>query len=269
MLLTYMATRMSKCRKCSQYLSYANFDLNYRTGGIYTHCNDCRSKKNPPQTVKTYVSCAENINIPCDEDIKADDVVVTQTDNNEVMHVSNAEELKAVFIDYGFKADRIFIAKHTGEFFEALINIKNQDFIKDNILGIFEIDHDTSFEKMVSMSSIGIDPCAISLFKYAVYLKFYVDPATYRLEVRGFGEYGLTSFTNFVSKHKLLHRKTCNICYGKKRSFKTCYRCNNECCSSCFYKNAEHGLTCSYCRYTFLDHYKYYDGLIDENIKYM
>ena len=254
---------MSKCRKCNQYLSSANFALNYSTGGIYTHCNDCRSKKNPPQTVKTYVSCSENVNKPCDDDTPK------QPDNNEIMRVHSAEELKAVFIDYGFKANRIFIAKHTGEFFDALRNIKNQDFTMDNILGIFEIDHDTTYEKIVSMTSIGIDPGAISLFKYAVYLKFFIDPDSYRLEVRGFGEYGLTSFTNFVSKHKLLHRKTCNICYGKKRSFKTCYRCNNECCSSCFYKNDEHGLTCSYCRYTFLDHYKYYDSLIDEHLKYM
>ena len=151
-------------------------------------------------------------------------------------------------------------------FFEALINIKNQDFNKDNILAIFEIDHDTSYEKMVSMSSIGVDPCTISLLKYVVYLKFFVDPATYRVEVRGFGEYGLTSFTNFVSKHKLLHRKTCNICCGKKRSFKKCYRCNNECCCSCFYRNAEQGLTCSYCRYTFHDHYKHYDSILDDSV---
>ena len=130
-----MATRMSKCRKCNQNLSFANFDLNYRTGGLYTHCNDCRSKKNPQQTVKTYVSCSENVNIPCDEDIKVDDDdALKQTDNNEIMRVSNAEELKAVFIDYGFKEDLIFIAKHTGEFFEALINVKNQYFITDSIL---------------------------------------------------------------------------------------------------------------------------------------
>ena len=116
---------MSKCRKCNQYLSFANFDLNYRTGGLYTHCNDCRSKKNPQQTVTTYVSCSENINTSCDEDIKVDDDALKQTDNNETMR----EELnKAVFIHYGFKADRIIIAKHTGELFEALINVKNHDF---------------------------------------------------------------------------------------------------------------------------------------------
>ena len=260
-----MATRMSKCRKCNQYLSFANFALNYRTGGSYTHCNECRSKKKPQQTVKTYVSCSEHINTPCDENIKVDGDdgdALKQKDNNEFMLVNSAEELKAVFIDYGFKADRIFIAKQTGEFFEALINIKNQDFIKDNILAIFEIDHDTSYEKMVSMSSIGVDPCTISLLKYDVYV-FFVDPTSYRVEVRGFGEYGLNSFTNFVSKHRLLHKKTCNICCGKKRSFKKCFRCNNECCSSCFYKNAEQGLTCSYCRYTFRDHYEHYDEIFN------
>ena len=97
-----MATRMSKCRKCNQYLSFANFDLNYRTGGLYTHCNDCRNKKNPQQTIKTYASCSENINTPWD-----DDDALKQTDNSETMRISNAEELKAVFIDYGFKEDRI------------------------------------------------------------------------------------------------------------------------------------------------------------------
>ena len=254
-----MAARMSKCRKCNKNLSFANFDLNYRTGGLYTHCNDCRSIK------KTYVSYSENVDTPCDEEIKVDaDESQKPSDDDEFMHVHSAEELKAVFIDYGFKANRIFIAKRTGEFFDALINVKNQDFIKDNILGIFEIDHDTSYEKIVSMSSIGVDTGTVSLLKYAVYLKFYIDPTSYRVEVRGFGEYGLTPLTNFVSKHRLLHRKTCNICCDKKRSFKKCFRCGNECCCSCFYRNAEQGLTCSYCRYTFRDHYKYYDDIFND-----
>ena len=41
-----MSSRKTKCRKCLHYFSLDNFSINYRTGGIYTYCNECRNNKN-------------------------------------------------------------------------------------------------------------------------------------------------------------------------------------------------------------------------------
>ena len=144
-----------------------------------------------------------------------------------------------------------------------MISANSQSCINDNTLCIFEIKSDTTFETLLCMSSIGVDPNDLVLFKYIAYLKVCVGPGAYHIINIGFARYGITPFTNFVNTTKLKNRKTCKICYNKKTSFKICYRCSGEGCSKCYYTSTAQHLTCLYCRYTFYDHYTARDKAIE------
>ena len=115
------------------------------------------------------------------------------------------------------------------------------------------------------MTALGVAAHAIRLNKYIVYLRLGNGSGKFCIIVLGSKGYGITPFANFVSTIKLKYRKTCNICFNKKKRFKICFRCNYECCSNCFYKSTEQVLACSYCRYTLSEHFIYYKDLLKDN----
>ena len=166
-----MSNRLIKCRKCEKSLSLAHYSINYNTGSLYSHCDDCKTNKKKPISTPD-VPSTENINV--EEEVKETIKVADSSDNKQHQpRVSNveSEELKDVFRNYGFKDDRMFVASRPGEFLVTLINTKKDCFIRDNILCIFETNYESSYEKECCMSYIGVNPNHIGLIKYVVFFK--------------------------------------------------------------------------------------------------
>ena len=97
----------------------------------------------------------------------------------------------------------MFIAKQPGEFFEAFINIKEDRFNDNNILCIFEINHNVTVEKHICMTALGVAAHAIKLNKYIVYLRLENGGGKFCRIVLGGQGYGITPFANFVNTIKL------------------------------------------------------------------
>ena len=129
-----MSNRLIKCRKCEKSLSLAHYSINYNTGSLYSHCDDCKTNKKKPITTPAVTRVDNNtveVKIIDKIDEVKEAVKVEVKGNNPletITRINNAEELKAIFIDYGFKEHCMFIAKQPGAFFEAFINIKEDHF---------------------------------------------------------------------------------------------------------------------------------------------
>ena len=67
------------------------------------------------------------------------------------------------------------------------------------------------------MSYIGVNPNDIELIKYAVYLKYAVGDGKYGVSISSVGYDNINPYANFVHTQKLKNRKTCNVCYNKKK----------------------------------------------------
>ena len=72
-----MSGRLITCRKCKQHLSLANYNINYNTGALYTHCINCKNKVNPlkKKTIKTHVECTKDIKVEVDEQVNINDKI--------------------------------------------------------------------------------------------------------------------------------------------------------------------------------------------------
>ena len=138
--------------------------------------------------------------------------------DNKLIPVHSVEELKAVFLEYGFKDNRIFIARETGQFFETLINSRDQAFLDDNILCIYEVNYAVDAEKLICMTSLGLQPSIIKASRYIVQVKFFEGEHIFRRLTLASENYGVSPFAGFISTISLKHKKTCTICTNKKKS---------------------------------------------------
>ena len=222
-------------------LRLSHFNINLNTGLIYPLCKDCGNKSTRIKKVKY-------------------DVI---------------GELKNLFIDYGFEEELIFIATHPGDYYNVMKNImqnKNEGF--ENINGcdvdlidmpficIFEINNICSAEKKQCINKL-IDIHLMKMFKYLVLVNSRCG-SSFHINIIGLYTCDISVFTCYMCAVKYDRPRICDICNNELYTFKKCYRCQNEYCSTCYYSSLNRGLMCVYCRDTFQNHYTYLGKSIDD-----